>query len=227
MSPTPQPQPRKARVFLVDDHPVVRKGLAQIIAQEPDLAVCGEAVDRTDGLAGITTAQPDIAVVDLTLQNSDGMDLIKDLHRTAPALPVLVLSMHDELVCAERALRAGARGYIMKQEAPLKVLDAIRTILGGGIYASAAIHARLLHAVTDGRPQDGVARIARLSDRELQVFQLVGDGRSTREIAEQLTLSVKTIETNYKRIKDKLALATFTELVQAAALWVAGNAPRR
>jgi len=226
MSPNTPTSPRKTRVFLVDDHPIIRRGLAQIINQEPDLSVCGEAVSREEAFAAIALLRPDLAVVDLSLQNSDGMDLIKDLKETAPGLPLLVLSMHDEMVCAERALRAGARGYIMKQEAPTKVLEAIRLILAGGIYASPNVHNRLLHGMADSRPGDGVSRMSRLSDRELQVFQLVGEGRTTREIAEKLGLSIKTIETHYKRIKIKLGLKNSIELLQNATLWVAGNSPR-
>jgi DNA-binding NarL/FixJ family response regulator len=217
---------RKARLFIVDDHPIVRQGLALVINQEPDLLVCGEAVARQEALTSIAQLHPDLAVVDLSLQNSNGMDLIKDLKEHCPTVPVLALSMHDEMVVAERALRAGARGYIMKQEAPNKLLDAIRCVLGGGIYASDAVHSQLLRAVSEARPRNGASRMSRLSDRELQVFQLVGEGRSTREIAEHLDLSIKTVETHYKRIKRKLGLNNATELLQHAALWVAGSSSR-
>lgn len=226
MSPASATTRLKTRVFLVDDHPIIRRGLVQIIDQEPDLMVCGEAVDCAGALTAMRRDRPDLAVVDLSLQNSDGMDLIRDLKKTMPKLPILVLSMHDELVCAERALRAGARGYVMKQEAPTKVLEAIRQILAGGIYASPRVHNQILHGVAAARPRDTVSRIARLSDRELQVFQLIGDGRATREIAEHLEISVKTIDTHYKRIKQKLGLTNATELLQSATLWVAGNGSR-
>ena len=216
-----KPQPR--RILLVDDHPIVRQGLAQLINQEKDLEVCGEAVDRAEALAAIKQQPPSLAVVDLSLRSSDGLDLIKDIREQAPGLPVLVLSMHDESVYAERALRAGARGYIMKQEALEKVLQAIHRILAGDIYLSEKMQMRLLRAVTSVHGDAGASPVARLSDRELEVFQLTGQGLGTREIAGRLGLSIKTVESHYARIKQKLNLRNATEVLQSATLWVAGE----
>lgn len=209
---------KRQRVLLVDDHPIVRRGLTQLINQEDDLVVCGEAVDRTGAMEKINSLRPDLAVVDISLRASDGMDLIKDIKENLPELPVLVLSMHDESVYAERVLRAGARGYIMKQEALEKVLVAIRRILSGEIYLSQEVQTRLVRAVATS---DKVPSVSRLTDRELSVFSLFGKGVSSREIAQQLGVSVKTVESHCARIKDKLRLASATELVQCAALWIA------
>ena len=214
---------RAMRILLVDDHPIVRKGLVQLINQERDLEVCGEAVDRCDALAAVKQQQPTLVVVDLSLKSSDGLDLVKDIREQAPGLPVLVLSMHDEGVYAERVLRAGARGYIMKQEALEKVLQAIRRILAGDVYLSEKMQARLLRAVAAARGEPGASPVERLSDRELEVFQLAGQGFGTREIAVRLGLSVKTVESHYARIKEKLNLHNSTEILQSATLWVASE----
>ena len=214
---------RVIRVLLVDDHPIVRQGLAQLINQEKDMEVCGEAMDHAGGLAAIKEHNPDLAVVDISLKGSDGLALLKDIREETPHLPVLVLSMHDEGMYAERALRAGARGYIMKQEALEQVLQAIRRILVGELFLSEKMRTRLLFAVTKGGNDLETSPISRLGDRELTVFQLAGEGLSTREIAKRMGLSVKTVESYYARIKEKLNLKSATELVQSATLWVASE----
>jgi len=223
MNPIPPPRRCCRRILLVDDHPVVRRGLAQLINQEEDMEVCGEAVDCTGALALIGDEKPDLAVVDLSLRGSDGLDLLKGLKQRRCRLPVLVLSMHDESVYAERALRAGASGYIMKQEALERVLQAIRVIFTGEVYLSEKMQARLLRAVSATSADSEVPPMARLSNRELEVFQLIGQGLTTGEIGRHLNLSVKTVETHCSRIKEKLGIKSATELLQSATLWVASE----
>jgi len=230
-----KPHPRKADpggkppagVLVVDDHPVVRQGLAMLINHEPDLTVCAEAATPPDALKAIAEAKPDVAIVDLSLKGASGLELIKDIKVRYPHLPVLVLSMSDENVYAERALRAGARGYLMKEEAAEKVLTALRRVLDGGIYLSDAMASRLLRQFVAGALPAGGSPVDRLSDRELEVFRLIGQALGTSEIARQLHLSPKTIETHRAHIKDKLKLDTATELLQHAIQFVretAGNA---
>lgn len=215
--------PKKNRVFVVDDHPIVRQGLALLINREPDLMVCGEAEDAHVAMQAITTAKPDIMIVDISLNGPDGLDLLKDIRTRYPEMPVLILSMHDESVYAERALRAGAQGYIMKQEATDKVLVALRRILSKEIYISERIANRMLQryigSPTVGRPSS----IADLTDRELEVFRLIGEGHSTRRIAEELHISVKTVESYQAHIKEKLSLRSARELVQHAIQWNIGE----
>lgn len=216
-------QPR--RVLLVEDHPIVRQGLTELIEQEPDLSVCGVAASVPEALQAIAAEQPDIALVDLSLQDTSGIELIKDIKARQPQLPVLVLSMHDETLYAERALRAGARGYIMKEEATERVMTAIRKVLSGEIYLSERMSARLVSKLVDGPPTTGGAPVERLSDRELQVFEMIGRGIGTRQIAEALHISVKTIETHRERIKTKMRLANNSELVQHAMQWTSFERP--
>jgi DNA-binding NarL/FixJ family response regulator len=210
----------KSTVFLVDDHPIVRQGLALLINREPDLAVCGDAEETGTALRRIEELKPDLVVVDISLNGPDGLDLLKSIRTRHPALPVLMLSMLDESMYAERALRDGASGYIMKQEATELVLVAIRRILGGEIYVSDRMANRMLHRFVGGN-QEGLPRspIADLTDRELEVFRLIGEGRGTRQIAEELHLSVKTVESYQAHIKEKLALKNGRELVQRAIQW--------
>ncbi len=210
---------RKTRVFVVDDHPIVRQGLALMINQQPDLAVCGEAEEAERALQDIGACKPDIVVIDISLNGPDGLDLLKNLRLRSPELPVLILSMHDESVYAERALRAGANGYIMKQEATEKVLIALRRILSKEIYVSDRIANRMLQHFVRGTDNEIHPVVAELSDRELEVFRLIGDGRGTRQIAEQLHLSVKTVESYQAHIKEKLSLRSARELVQHAIQW--------
>ncbi len=210
---------RKKMVFVVDDHPIVRQGLALLINQEADLAVCGEAQEMHSALSAIHAIKPDILIVDISLNGPDGLELLKNIRLTSPRLPVLILSMHDESIYAERALRAGANGYIMKQEATEKVLIALRRILSGEIYVSDRIaNSMLRHYVRGANPSEH-SSISDLTDRELEVFRLIGEGHGTRQIAEALHLSVKTVESYQAHIKEKLSLRSARELVQHAVRW--------
>ena len=207
---------RKKTVFVVDDHPLLRQGLALMINREQDLAVCGEAEEAHAALKAIAAKKPDILIADISLNGPDGLELLKSLRALYPDLPVLILSMHDESIYAERALRARANGYIMKQEATEKVLVAVRRILSGDIYLSDRMANKLLHQYISGSAADMTSRLSTLSDRELEVFRLIGEARSTRQIAEKLHLSIKTVETYQAHIKDKLSLRSGRELVQHA-----------
>src|SRR5258705_6467653 len=211
---------KKSKVFVVDDHPIVRQGLALLINREPDLTVCGEAEDAQTAIHSVTSVRPDVMVVDISLNGPDGIDLLKNVRNSHPELPVLILSMHDESIYAERALRAGANGYIMKQEATEKVLIALRRILGGEIYVSDRIANKMLKHYITGSGTLRNSSIADLSDRELEVFRLIGEGHGTRQIAEELRLSIKTVESYREHIKDKMTLHDASELVQHAIQWV-------
>jgi DNA-binding NarL/FixJ family response regulator len=207
---------KKKTVFIVDDHPLLRQGLALLINREQDLMVCGEAEEAQTAMTEIALKKPDILIADISLNGPDGLDLLKNLRTQYPNLPVLILSMHDESIYAERALRARANGYIMKQEATEKVLVAVRRILGGDIYLSDRMANKLLHQYISGTSADMKTQLSALSDRELEVFRLIGEGRSTRQIAEKLHLSIKTVETYQAHIKEKLSLQSGRELVQHA-----------
>lgn len=209
------PSTPKCKVFLVDDHPIVRQGLALFIDREPDLMVCGEADDATSALQAIGEATPDFVVLDISLDGPDGLELLKTLRVRYPSLPVLVLSMHDESLYAERALRAGANGYIMKQEATDRVLTAIRQILGGDVYLSDRLTKRMLHQFVNGSISQRDP-LSKLSDRELEVYRLIGVGHGTRQIADELHVSTKTVESYQAHIKEKLSLRNARELVQHA-----------
>ncbi len=211
----------KYRVFLVDDHPMVRERLGQLIDRETDLVVCGEAASSKEALQEMPGAQPHLIVVDISLKDSHGLELIKDLKLLYPNIPILVLSMHDESLYAERVLRAGARGYITKQEATTKVLVAIRKILSGEVYLSEHMVGRLLNRCTHGPPFGG-SPLECLADRELEVFHMIGRGMATRQIAEELHIGVKTVESYRARIKEKLNLDSGAELVRHAIQWVNG-----
>jgi DNA-binding NarL/FixJ family response regulator len=204
----------------VDDHPIVRQGLTQLINQESDLLVCGQAEDAHNAIAAIRQFHPDMVIVDISLKDTSGVELIKDLKVQFPELPVLTLSMHDEAVYGERALRAGARGYIMKQEATEKVVTAIRRVLAGEVYVSDGMAAKMVSKLVGGVSKKPASPIESLSDRELEVFRMIGEGFNTREMAEKLHLSVKTIETYRAHIKDKLALQDASELLRSAIQWV-------
>ncbi len=210
----------KARILLIDDHAILRQGLAQLINQEADMMVCGEAEEAPKGFEAVGVLKPDVAVVDISLKGGNGLELIKNIKASHPNLPILVLSMHDESLYAERALRAGSLGYIMKEEAAESVLVAIRKVLKGEVVLSDKMQARLLHQLVNGRLKQGSSPIDTLSDRELEVFRMIGEGRSTRQIAEELHLSVRTVEAYREYIKDKLTLKNATELVQHAFQWV-------
>ena len=215
----------KRRIFVVDDHPIVRGGLIQLISEEADLEVCGQAGEAETALAEIEKLRPDLALVDISLEGRDGLDLLKDLQLRIKEMPVLVLSMHDELMYAERALRAGARGYIMKQEATEKLLDAIRKVLEGKIYVGEKLASRMLEKLLCGKARNEGVGVELLSDRELEVFRMYGHGYSSREIAERLCLSIKTIETYRAKIKDKLSLRSGAEMVKRAVQWVELEGP--
>jgi DNA-binding NarL/FixJ family response regulator len=210
---------RKRTVFIVDDHPLLRQGLALLINRENDLAVCGEAQEAQTAMHAISKYQPDILIVDISLNGPDGLDLLKNIRNSYPGLPVLILSMHDEATYAERALRARANGYIMKQEATEKVLVAVRRILNGEVYLSDRIANKLLRQYIGGASTALQSRLNALSDRELEVFRSIGEGRSTRQIADELHLSVKTVETYQAHLKEKLALRSGRELIQHAIQW--------
>ncbi len=211
----------KHRIILVDDHPIVRRGMAMLINEEDDLMVCGESSTAADTLLQIGRCQPDIAVVDVSLQGASGIDLTKSIKEQYPDLPVLILSMHEETLYAERALRAGARGFVMKQEAAETVLLAIRTVIKGNVYLSEDLSSKVLRSLVDGPgAEPDHFGVDRLSDRELEVFELIGRGYATRRIADALHLSVKTIETHRAHIKQKLKLNNATELVHRAFHWI-------
>ncbi|MGA2645776.1 MAG: response regulator transcription factor [Candidatus Sulfotelmatobacter sp.] len=213
-----QAVPRK-RILVVDDHPIVRQGLALLINREPDLVVCGEAEEAMGAMHVLASARPDVLIVDISLNGPDGLDLLKTIRTTHPTLPVLILSMHDESIYAERALRAGANGYIMKQEATEKVLVAVRRILSREIYVSDRIANKMLKHYITGSGTLRNSSIADLSDRELEVFRLIGEGHGTRQIAEELHLSIKTVESYQAHIKEKLSLRSSRELMQHAIQW--------
>jgi DNA-binding NarL/FixJ family response regulator len=216
---TPNKNSRKKSVFIVDDHPLVREWLATLINQQADLEVCGEAANAPDGLNLIATANPHVAVVDLSMQGGSGIELIKAINASHPDVAVIVLSMHDELFCVERALRAGASGYIMKREATGNVLQAIRCVLEGKPFFSAEIAAMMAQKDLEGKPPATSSPGLLLSDRELQVFQLLGRGCSTRQIAEEMRVSFRTVQSFCARIKDKLKLSNATELLLEAVRW--------
>jgi DNA-binding NarL/FixJ family response regulator len=222
MSPSadsPKVKTPAIRILLVDDHPIVRERLAEIIHRESDLKVCAEADDRHSALAAVQASRPDLAIVDLALKNSSGLELIKDLHARWPKLVILVVSMHEESLYAERVLRAGARGYITKQEATRNIMMAIRRVLSGEIYLNEKAASTVIARLTSNPPGTDGNLTDLLTDRELQVFELTGNGWNTREIAEQLHIDVKTVETYRVRIKEKLNLKGSSELLQLAIRW--------
>jgi DNA-binding NarL/FixJ family response regulator len=214
------PSQRKGRLLLVEDHPVTREGLAQLLNQQPDLQVCGQAGTAPEALTAADALKPDLVLVDIALGGTSGLELIKDLARRHAALPVLVLSTHDELLYAERSLRAGAKGYVMKHEPTERVMAAIRQVLRGGVYLSEQMQNRLFQKVVRGIGVPQSSEIDQLSDRELEVFELIGEGCATAQIAASLHLSVSTVETHRAHIKEKLKLESGTELVRRAVEWV-------
>lgn len=212
-------------ILIVDDHPVLRRGLAALIETEPDLAVCGEAANCKSALEIIGKRKPDAVIVDLMLDGSDGLDLVKGMKSEHPTIATLVLSMYDEAVYAERALRAGAMGYLTKKQLDETVLIAIRTVLDGETYMSEELKARLASKFIRGESLATNSAIDTLSDRELQVFQQIGYGRATRQIAQRFNLSVKTVESHLEHIKQKLTLSSAAELAQSATRWVETGRP--
>jgi len=212
----------KIKVLLVDDHPLVREGLANLVRQEPDLEVCGEAAGEPQALQLVAGCQPDVAVVDISLESGSGLELIKSIKAQYPAVAMLALSMHDESLYAERALRAGARGYLMKREAAQKVIQGIRAVLAGQLFVSEKIAVLLTERFVEGRLA-GASPVETLSDRELEVFQLLGRGLGTRQIADHLHVGFKTVQAYSARIKEKLQLTNATELLRAAMQWNADH----
>ena len=213
---------QKQPIFLVDDHPLVREWLTNLINQQSDLEVCGKAENTADALAGIAHTRPALAVVDITLNAASGLELIKDLSIQHPSVASLVFSMHEEELYAERAMRAGARGYVRKRETSKNILAAIRCVLEGGIYVSQKLSNAMAVKFLHGHEAVGIAqsRVGQLSDRELEIFQLLGKGRSTAEIADELHLSLKTVQAYSVRAKEKLGLKTAADLLREAILWI-------
>jgi DNA-binding NarL/FixJ family response regulator len=210
----------RKRLLLVDDHPMMRAGMAQLINKQPDIEVCCEAGNPAEALREITRGRPDLVVTDITMPGRSGVEFIKDLLAIHPGLPILAVSMHDELIYAERVLRAGARGYVMKEAGAEKLLLGIRQVLNGQVYVSERMSAKLLDSLTGRRPRGSNSPIEKLSDREFEVFQLIGQGKSTRDIAKQLGLSPKTVDVHRSHIKEKLELKDATSLVRHAVRWV-------
>jgi DNA-binding NarL/FixJ family response regulator len=210
----------RARILIVDDHPVVRSGLRMLIDDEPDLFVCGEAGDADEAIRALDAKKPDLVIVDLSLKGSSGLELIKRIKSRETGSKMLVSSMFDESLYAERVLNAGALGYVSKQEAMEKVIEAIRCVLSGRVYLSATMSDRMLHRLTRDHQAPERSPVESLSDRELEVFEMIGRGRTTGEIATQLHLSVKTVETHREKIKAKLRLKSAAELYQYAVRWV-------
>ena len=208
---------RKRRIFVVDDHPLVRDGFRSILNEEPDLVVCGEAAEGAAALASIPSLRPDLILVDISLGNGSGLELLKDLAIRHPSIPVLVVSMHDEAIYADRVLRAGARGYLMKVESSQRLLGAIRRVLEGKVFVSESVMTSIASKL--GQHKGDLQPIGRLSDRELQVFELIGNGLSTSEIAQRMHLSIKTIQAYVARTKEKFGVLTLRELLREALRW--------
>lgn len=219
-APRKQSPKPKTRIFIVDDHPMMRQGLVQLINNERDLAVSGEAETAEQALSEIARSTPDLVLVDISLSGKSGLELLKDVQALKPGLPMLVISMHDESLYAERVLRAGGRGYIMKQEGGTQIMAAIRQVLSGQVYVSPKMSVKILEIFSGRRPERGSGSIEQLTDREFEVFQLIGQGKGTREIAEQLHLSVKTVEVHRLHIKEKLNIVDAPALVRYAVRWV-------
>lgn len=211
----------KRRILLVDDHPVFRFGLGQVLNAEQDLEVCGEAASAPEALDAVRKLAPDLVLTDVSLDGANGIELIKQIRSENPKVPILVISMHDESLYALRALRAGAQGYLMKREALAGVIPATRAVLAGKIHVSSALNEQILFQLARGIDSTADSPVARLTDRELEILQLVGLGRGTRQIAEELHLSPKTVETHRLHMREKLGLKTSQELVRFAVEWAA------
>ena len=215
--------PVAKRVLIVDDHPLLRLGLTEALGREPGLCVCGAVATAEEALTAVEKLHPDVVVADLNLPGKSGLELIKDLASLHPGLPVIVLSMHDEDLYAERCLRAGARGYVMKNEGPEKLADAVCHVLAGGVRVSARTSARILDAFSGRRDREKQTPMGQLTDREFEIFERIGRGFSTQEIADRLHISPKTVETHRMHLKSKLEVATAAELTAYAGRWVAAG----
>jgi DNA-binding NarL/FixJ family response regulator len=221
------PATNRMRVLIVDDHPMTRTGLVYLINHQPDLIVCAEADNAADALGAVDACEPDLVLVDITLPGKSGLELVKDIKAIRPGLPILVISMHDESLYAERVLRAGARGYITKHEGGKELMQAIRHVLSGQIYVSEKMSAHILETFSGGPAASVRSLIAQLSDREFEVFELLGEGLPAREIAKRLHLSAKTVDVHRANIKAKLVIKTTSELICYAARWTEHRANRR
>lgn len=210
--------PRKHRILLIDDHPLVREGLASLINQQQDMTVCGQAEDSAEAITRIREDRPDVALVDISLKNESGLELVKNLEAEFPLVALIVLSMHDEALYAERALRAGARGYVMKRETTKSILTAIRRVLAGDVYVSERVVNAMARRM-NSRKRDAASPVEQLSDRELEIFRLLGQGRTTSQIAEDLHLSLKTVQAYCARAKEKFGVNSLSELLRAAIRW--------
>jgi DNA-binding NarL/FixJ family response regulator len=210
---------KRHRIFIVDDHPLVREGLANLINQQPDLVVCGHAEDAAQALAGIGASRAELALIDISLKTASGLELVKDLKVHCPEVALIVLSMHDEMLYAERAIRAGARGYVMKRETTKEVLTAIRRVLQGDVYVSERVVNLMARRLGSPRKAAASSPVEQLSDRELEIFRLLGQGRTTSQIAADLHLSLKTVQAYCARAKEKFGVDSLTELLRAAIRW--------
>jgi DNA-binding NarL/FixJ family response regulator len=218
--------PEKSRVYIVDDHTMFREGLRQLIERETNLTVCGDAPDAAEALRAIRDSKPDVVIVDISLAGASGLDLIKDIKAEFEDLPVLVVSMHDESLYAERALRAGAMGYVMKHEPAKTVKAAIQKVLAGDLYLSEKMASGVINRFMRGQPEQPKSPIESLSDRELEVFRMLGQGKGVRQIAEELSVTIPTINSFRNRIKDKLDLKSSTEVMLHAIQWVQGESAK-
>lgn len=219
-------EPAKRRILLVDDHPMTREGLTAVINREADIEVCAAAGSPAEAMGALERMKPDLIIADLTMPGRSGTEFIKDVHAMLPEIPILVLSMHDEMIFAERVLRAGARGYVMKDAGSARMLNAIRHVLGRQVYLSPQVSSRLLENVARGRPQNAGSPMENLSDREFEVFRLFGAGKTTKEIAQALGISGKTVAAHRAAIKLKLGIADGNGLIHYAVRWVESQSAR-
>jgi DNA-binding NarL/FixJ family response regulator len=222
-----KPATNRTRVLIVDDHPMTRAGLVHVINHQPDLVVCCEAENAAEALDAVDACRPDLVLADITLPGKSGLELIKDIKAIRPELPILVISMHDESLYAERVLRAGARGYITKQEGGEKLMQAVRHVLSGQIYVSEKMSAHILERFSGGQAAPVCSLVAQLSDREFGVFELLGQGLSAHEMAARLHISTKTVDAHRANIKAKLVIKTTSELISYAARWIEHRANRK
>lgn len=219
----PEAVSKQAKIYIVDDHPIFREGLAGIINQQPNLTVCGQADNASTAFSEIPHAKPDVVITDITLNGKSGLELLKDLHSVQPSLPVLVISMHDEVLYAERVLRAGGRGYIMKQEGPENIVKAIAKVLSGHVYLSGAMAAAFLDQISQTKPKGKTSEIEKLTDREFEVVRHIGQGKTSHDVARDLHLSIKTVHAHCANIRQKLGLKTGHALIHFASRWVSSN----